>query len=276
MTAEPEVRYHLLRPEQILRRRTECPVAYIPIGTLEWHGPHNPVGTDTLQAEGLAVLCARKGGGLAFPPLYYGESRLEGLMEANSADRLEIAARMDLPPECFSPERFPATAAEQVRNYQRLLLHVLAEVDSLGFRVGVLVAGHYPLVDHARAAALLHNQRGIVRRRGRMLAWALVDYLLVADRYDCAGDHAGGWETSHMLALRPETVDLSRLPPKGEKIIGAGGRMPPQDATADFGAETLEAAAEVAVREVRHRLENPGRYFRHGCSLREGLWKEPA
>jgi hypothetical protein len=25
-----------------------------------------------------------------------------------------------------------------------------------------------------------------------MLAWAFVDYLLVRDRYDCAGDHAGG------------------------------------------------------------------------------------
>jgi creatinine amidohydrolase len=180
---------------------------------------------------------------------------------------------MDLPVECFSPERWPFTISEQTLAYQKLLLHVLAEADSLGFHVGVLVAGHYPLVDHARAAAILWNQRTVVRRRGRMLAWAFVDYLLVADQFDGAGDHAGGWETSHMLAIDPETVDLSRLPPRGEKIIGAGGRMAPQDATAEFGRKTLDAAADAAIREVRHRLENPKLYFAHGCSQREGLWR---
>ncbi len=52
-----------------------------------------------------------------------------------------------------------------------------------------------------------------------------------------------GWETSHLMALHPETVDLSLLPPKGEPLIGVGGRMAPQDATAEFGAEILQAAA---------------------------------
>lgn len=59
-----EVRYHMLRLAQIVARREDCPIAYIPIGTLEWHGVHNPVGADTLQAEGIAIRCAEKGGGL--------------------------------------------------------------------------------------------------------------------------------------------------------------------------------------------------------------------
>lgn len=261
-----------MRPEQIVKRRKECPVAYVPIGNLEWHGVHNPVGADTLQAEGLAILCAQKGGGLAFPPLYYGESRLEALMEANAADRDLIAEKMELSPDNFTPERHPFTATEQALNYHKLLLHILAELESLGFEVGVLVAGHYPLIDHARAAVLQFNQRRHSRWQG-MLAWACVDYHLVSSRYDCAGDHAGGWETSHVMALHPDTVDLSLLPPKGEKLIGAGGRMPPQDASADFGRETLEAAAEIAVREVRHRLEHRERYRGHGNSLKEGLWR---
>ena len=33
-----EVRYQMLRPEQIVARRKECPVVYIPLGTLERHG----------------------------------------------------------------------------------------------------------------------------------------------------------------------------------------------------------------------------------------------
>ena len=269
---ETEVRYHMLRPDQIVARRRECPVAYVPIGTIEWHGLHNPVGADTIQAEGLANLCARKGGGLAFPPLYYGESRVERLMEANAGDREQIAERMELPPENFDLGRHPFSTTEQTLNYHKLLLHVLAEVESLGFEVGVLVAGHYPLVDHARAAVLQFNQREQMKRGG-MLAWACVDFLLVDDLYDCAGDHAGGWETSHVMALHPETVDLGLLPPKGEKLVGVGGRMPPQDASADFGRETLEAAAEVAVNEVHHRLNHRHTYLGHGRCLREGLWR---
>ena len=50
-----EVRFQYLRPAQITKRRKECSVAYIPLGTLEWHGLHNPMGTDGLQAEEIAV-----------------------------------------------------------------------------------------------------------------------------------------------------------------------------------------------------------------------------
>ena len=66
------------------------------------------------------------------------------------------------------------------------------------------------------------------------------------------------------MHLHPGTVDLSLLPPKGEELVGAGGRMPPQDATAAFGGETLDAACEVVLEEVADRLENPRRYRGHG------------
>lgn len=269
---DPEVRYHMLRPAQIVARRQAHSVAYVPIGTIEWHGVHNPTGADTLQAEGLAIMCAQLGGGLAFPPLYYGESRAEALMEANAADREQIAAAMSLSPANF--QRHPFAPTEQAINYHKLLIHILAEVESLGFQVGVLVAGHYPLIDHARAAVLQFNQREYSKREG-MLAWAVVDYLLLRDRYAYAGDHAAGWETSHMMALHPETVDLALLPAKGEPLVGVGGRMAPQDASADLGRETLKAAAEIVVREVQHRLSHPALYRGHGNSLRERLWQSP-
>ncbi len=273
MLLDPEVRYHMLRPAQVVARRKACPVVYIPIGTLEWHGFHNPLGADTLQAEGLAIMCAQKGGGLVFPPLYFGENRLEALMEANAGDRDKIAAGMDLSPDNFTPAQSLFSVTEQTLNYNKLLLHILAEAESLGFALGVIVAGHYPLIDHARAAVLQFNQRGY-GRSPIMLAWAFVDYLLVRDQYPHAGDHAAGWETSHVLALHPETVDLSLLPPEGEPLVGVGGYMDPRHATAAYGQETLEAAAEIAVREVHHRLDNMHLYRSHGNALREGLWRE--
>jgi len=270
---EEEVRYAMLRPAQVVERRKLRPVAYVPIGTIEWHGPQNPLGADTLQAEGLAQLCARRGGGLVFPPLWYGESRSESLMEANAADRDRIAAAMELHPQNFDPDRQPFSPTGQVLQYQWLLLHVLAEVESLGFALGVLVAGHYPLVDHARAAVLLFNKRRHSTYHG-MLAWACVDYLFLEDRYPEAGDHAAGWETSHLMALHPQAVDLSVLPAKGEPLVGIMGRMQPQDADAAFGRRTLEESAEAVLREVDHRMEHPELYRQHGWSLREGLWRE--
>ena len=266
-----EVRYQLLRPAEAVARRTACPAVYIPIGTLEWHGVHNPLGADTLQAEHLAIICARQGGGLVFPPLYYGESRTEGLMESNAGDRDEIARLMGLDAGNFQPDRFIFGEQEQNENYQRLLLHILNQAETLGFKVAVLMAGHYPLIDHARAAALVYNKH--TRRTGKMLAWATVDYLHLREEYPYAGDHAGGWETSHCMAIDPGLVDISLLPPKGSKLVGAGGKMEPQDATADFGRLIFEQAADKIVREVLHRLENPGLYKSHGHSLREGMWQ---
>lgn len=268
-----EVRYHMLRPSQIVERRTACPIAYIPIGNLEWHGTHLPTGTDTLQAEAIANRCAEKGGGLAFPPLYYGETRVESLMEANSDDRQLIAEKMQLPPENFNPDKMPFSATDQVQNYCKLLLHILAEIESLGFKVGTLVAGHYPLIDHARAAVLQFNKRRYSKYHG-MLAWAFLDYLPLADQYESPGDHAAGWETSHLLAIHPEAVDLSTLPPKGQKLVGIMGKMPPHDATAEFGEETIEKSVDIAIKEAHHRLNHRHLYTGHGCCLQEGLWKK--
>ena len=64
------------------------------------------------------------------------------------------------------------------------------------------------------------------------------------------------------------------MPPKGEKLIGAGGRLAPQDATADFGRETMDAAVEIAVKEALHRLNHSELYRGHGLSLDEGRWRK--
>ena len=269
----PEVRYHMLRPAQIVARRKACPVVYIPIGNLEWHGRQNALGADTLQAEGIAIRCAQKGGGLVFPPLYYGENRLENLIEATGTDKEKIAEEMGLPPENFSRENHPFSVIEQTKHYNKLLYHILAEAESLGFELGVFVAGHYPLIDHARAAVLQWNRRESSRFHGGMLAWTFRDDLLLADMYEHAGDHAAKWETSHMMALHPETVDLNLLPPKGEPLVGIMGQTHPQDSTESFGCEILEAAVDLALKEVKHRMDHKEHYWFSGKCLDEGLWK---
>ena len=62
--------YKDLQPAQLLAKVRKCPVAYIPIGTLEWHGRHLPLGTDMMIPENIFAKVAEKFGGVVFPPLF--------------------------------------------------------------------------------------------------------------------------------------------------------------------------------------------------------------
>jgi len=260
-----EVRYERLRPAQIVSQREACPVAYLPIGTIEWHGEHNPVGLDTLKIHQLLIRCARHTGGLVFPPLYYGESREQALMEANARDRAEIAAKMGLPPENFAPGYMYQSPAEQNTNYHHLLLHICFEIKSLGFKLLVIGAGHYPLLDHARAAASIFQQ---AQPPGdKMLVWPFTGYELVRDRFSPVGDHAGKWETSLLMALDPGMQDLSLLPAdRAQAPIGASNNGV-QDATAAWGEEIVAAIVAQVDARVRYLLENRQKLMGHGAPL---------
>ena len=261
-----QVCYERLRPDQIVARREACPVAYLPIGTIEWHGQHNPVGLDTMKMYGLLIRCAESIGGLVFPPLYYGESREQGLMEANAGDREQIAAKMGLPPAKFAPGYMYQSPDQQNTNYHHLLLHIMHEVKSLGFQLLVVGAGHYPLIDYARAAACIFHQ--VQRRGAKMLVWPFTGYELVRERFSPAGDHAGKWETSLMMALDPKgNTDLSFLPEdRSQPPIGASNNGV-QDSSAEWGEQAIKAIVQEAGKRVRYLLEHQGHMQGHGAPI---------
>lgn len=260
-----EVRFQYLRPGQVIKRRENCPAAYIPLGTLEWHGLHNPMGADGLQAEELAVRCARKGG-IAFPAVYWGESRAVSLLETNPDYKEGVASRLGVDVANFSADRQPFTAYQQVINYQNLLTHILCEVASYGFKMAVFVIGHYPLIDHARAAVVLYNQ-WCFDQKEKMAVWAFADYLLLKEKnlYAHPGDHGGPWETSHLLASCPEAVDMGLT--KKELQYGIMGPEDPADSTAEYGDEIYDKAVEFAVEEVRYWMRHPEEFTGHGMPL---------
>lgn len=71
-----KVLYEELLPEECVQRIKEIPVAYLPLGTLEWHGPHMPLGADGIQSKELFVRVAEKVGGVVLPMLFMGPDRL--------------------------------------------------------------------------------------------------------------------------------------------------------------------------------------------------------
>lgn len=47
-------------------------IAYVPIGTLEWHGNHLPIETDFLVAQRICEIITKKKPGYVLPPIYLG------------------------------------------------------------------------------------------------------------------------------------------------------------------------------------------------------------
>lgn len=66
----------LLGPGHIAAEITRCPRVWLPLGTIEYHGQHLPVGLDGLQAHGLYLDAAEFAGGLVYPQLWRGKHRL--------------------------------------------------------------------------------------------------------------------------------------------------------------------------------------------------------
>ena len=64
--------YELLRPAQVKALREACPIVYVTAGSLEWHGWHNPLGTDSLKAHAICCEAALRHGGVVLPPFYLG------------------------------------------------------------------------------------------------------------------------------------------------------------------------------------------------------------
>jgi creatinine amidohydrolase len=247
-----EVRYEYLRPSDMVARRKECPVAYLPIGALEWHDEHNPLGLDALKAHGLVVECAKHGGGVAFPPLFYGENRIEA-----NVDPL-MAEKYDLPKDNFDSCFSPYSVSEQSGYYQHLLIHILNQIASMGFRFIVVCAGHYPLLDHARAAMSVFRQTARRCPHQPVTGWVFTGYELVGDLFPQAGDHAGPWETSLMMAVDNDSVDLSMVPVNDrhrERLL--------EESSIEYGKKAIDAIVERVLERVDDMKAHPGKYLGH-------------
>lgn len=205
-----EVRLERLRPQEIEQAMQACPVLFQPLGTIEWHGLHNLVGLDAVKAHHLCVRAAQRGGGLVAPPLFGG---VGGLNE----------------PHTFVMEPEDDIHSVLVRGWVEKLGR---EAVRQGFRAVIILTGHY-------GAA----QQIVIRDAAVQLSRTLETPVLGTPEHFLAldagyyGDHAAWGETSLMLYLDPESVDLSRLGKAPHK--GVFGRDP-KEATRAAGEKLAE------------------------------------
>jgi len=228
-----EVRYELLRPEQLVKRRRAMPLAYLPIGTIEWHGLHNPVGVDGVATHELCRRAAVFGGGLAFPVVWYGENRESNLAEVNRPLTAGVAKAMGLPKGNFAKGYMGGdTLIGHSVFYQELLWRIYHQIRSLGFEAIYVLVGHGPLKLPAQLTSQLF-ERATGVRMGASYASDLIGL--------CAPEHAARYETGLMMELMPESVDIKRIArlPKS-KLVGVQGDDP-RHGSAELGRTCVKA-----------------------------------
>lgn len=249
-----EVRFERMVPDQVVARRSACPVAYLPVGALEWHGLHLPLGTDYLTVQHIAERAAREVGGVAFPPLYYGDVRYN-LMDSAPEWREEYRREMQLREElaaAFAQEvvkepdsdwarahpaahgergPLPSTPTEQHDFFVTLIAKTMLEIHVYGFDVIVLLPGHGPnrwLCDEAirKYTDAVHARPDL--QPAASAAW--FDYIKAGEETEpLLGKHwihADKWEGSIVAAAAPDTVHLDRLPDDPKTIPPAYLGMP--------------------------------------------------
>lgn len=206
---EGEVQWERMLPHQMERAVTERPTAYVPLGTLEWHGRQNCFGVDALKAHALCRLAALEAGGVVLPPLYGG---MGGMPEPFTV--------------CIEAE-----GGSVSHTFGNWLMALCLELGRVGFRAIIILTGHYGATQQliVRETAVRATQRLAIPVLGTP------EYFLAIDA-GYTGDHGGVFETSLMMHLHPELVDLGRL--TGEPPYqGTFGGDPKRESSAAYGKE---------------------------------------
>ena len=221
-----EVRLEYLRPRQIEEAIAARPVLFMPLGTIEWHGLHNTVGLDTLKVHELCIRAAREGGGLVMPPLYGG---MGGLNE----------------PYTFVIEPEDSYTSRLLEPW---LERQCAEAIRLGFRAVIMLTGHY---GPSQQLIVRETAVRMTRILHRPILGTPEHFLALDEGY--FGDHAAFFETSLMMHLLPESVELGELGEAPHQ--GVYGRDPRQYANAADGKRLAEVIVGRLVRLARQMPE---------------------
>ncbi|MEM0376649.1 MAG: creatininase family protein [Thermofilum sp.] len=236
--------------KELLREGVDS--AILPVGTLEPHGLHLPLATDTLIAEKVAELVAERSGALLLPALPYGvNTGLHG---------------------------YPGSVRVEPDTLEKIVLEILKSLSSSGFRYVLVVNGHggnTQSLDNAARRAWLEYR----------LAVLVVDWWVLAREVGLTkeilgkeGGHAATDETAAVLAFRPDLVKRELYSESSIHVYKPGVRAYPSPGTVinysateggvEFpSSETCRRFLEAVAEAITSEFEK----FREGVRLlREG------
>lgn len=189
MQTTVKTRWAELFPQEFLERQSKQSLVYLPLGICEPHGYISALGLDTFKADYLCDEAARRFGGIVAPTLgyqiheagYHAPWLAEVVGEKN-------AMMTSMPPH--------------VMLY--FFLYQLRSFYNAGFSSAIVITGHSGGNQNDFRLA-----GEIFEKYSDMKVLVFSDPELVDGLYE--GDHAGKYEISQLLYLRPETIDLTAI-----------------------------------------------------------------
>ena len=209
---EPSLRFDELTWEEVRDLDRGATVVILPVGAVEAHGPHLPLGTDTVIAEGMA-------------------------REAAVRLRAENRAALVMPPiwttSAGFAEAFPGTVGVAPSTVTRLLLEVVGSLARQGFGTVAIANAHLDPDHLASLQAVAERAADAAPEGVRVVFPNLVrrrNVERLGDEFATGACHAGRFEGSMVRAERPDlfraeqAADLEPNPSSLSVAIGRGDR----------------------------------------------------
>ncbi len=176
--------------------------AIVPLGSIEQHGPHLPLGTDRWIADALAEgLAERVADAIALPAIPFG----------CASEHIDFAGTLHVAPETLEAILDDLLASLRRHGFERAFVFTAhgGNIDALRAMSAQVIRRALPLVARIENEIDVGGlQAEVVARRGLLGA--------------SAGPHAGEYETSLVAWLRPGSVRPEALAP-GPPIATAAG-----------------------------------------------------
>ncbi len=211
------MRYELMRPGQIRDAIAGNTPVVLPIGVLEYHGEHLPLGMDTLAVTRILDRLEAERDLIILPPFFYGAAS-HAVAGPLGTGNLHVDAGRIAP---LAEEMFHALLRIGFRNIHGLIHH-----QTENFAQGMPTDLAFRFAGRQAVFRFLETERGegwwgdaaMQDYYAQQAAgddpfnWIRIHPLMTPDVIESYPfDHAGIGETSLMLALAPETVDMARL-----------------------------------------------------------------
>ena len=220
MNTDPQVRWAHLKPDDFMRRQSACPLVYLPIGLCEPHGHIAPFGLDTLKADYYCDEAAKRFGGIVAPTQGYHIHECgfhKPWLDEVVGDQNPFLGAMPPYVVCYH------------------FLYQLRAFVNAGFRAVIVVSGH-----HGGSQNDLRSVASAFSQATKIPVTVKTDPEWCEDRY--VNDHAGRYEISQLMAICPESIDMSLLGRQYEKDSGGRLALNPDagESTQEYGREINE------------------------------------
>ena len=211
------MRYELMLPHHIRLAIAQNWPVVLPLGVLEYHGEHLAVGMDTLVVIKILELLETNYKMVILPPFYYGASS-HAVAPPESNGSVQVNAENLLP---FGKDLFRALLRIGFRNIHGVIHHQTENFAAgmptdLAFKLAGRQAV-FEFLERTQGEGFWGNAKmadyyGQHQEGDNPFNWIEIHPLMspeITKQYPF--DHAGKGETSLMMALCPDAVDMSKL-----------------------------------------------------------------